>query len=185
MTQSQHPNGLSRRALLAGSTALGFSTILLPRTARASVAVEEILGGYKHAGGDKERRALQAAIDDVVAGLGVVSREVARARLERANPIPSSLVLAADKQSLMLAYDAELYSAPLSGKTVKVRSSAGEEMELHVDMTKTSVDQVFSAEDASRTNRLHMVDGKLAIDVVVSAPQLPKALSYRLTYTRS
>jgi hypothetical protein len=185
MTQPHQSQGLSRRALIAGSAAFGVATLLLPRSAHAGVSIEEILGGYKHAGGDKERHALEAAIDDVVSGLSIVTREVARVRLQHANPIPSSLVLAADKQSLMLAYDSELYAAPLDGKTVKVRSSAGEDMLLHVELSKTSVDQIFAADDTSRTNRFHTIDGKLGVDVIVSAPQLPKALSYRLTYARS
>jgi hypothetical protein len=141
-----------------------------------------MLGAYRHLGGANERVALDAAIDGVVADLGIVARGVARQRLFRANPIPKSLVLAADKRSLMLAYDAELFTAPLVGTPAKVRCSTGEEVDLRLVHAKGGFDLVFSTEGKSRTNHLSRQDGALLVDVTVRAEGLPRALTYRLTY---
>lgn len=184
MTQFSSDSRFSRRIILVGAGAAA-GAALFPRDARAALKVDALLGGYKHAGGEKERQALAAAIEDVVGRMSSLVREVARDRLKAANPIPSSLTLAADKKSFMLAYDEELFAAPLDGTAVNVRASTGEQMSLKIQLTESSLNQLFSAEDKARENKLQLASGKLLIDVKVRATQLPKALSYQLTYARA
>jgi hypothetical protein len=184
MTQFSSGNRISRRIVLIGAGAAA-GAALFSREAHAALSVDALLGAYKHAGGDKERQALSAAIEDVVGRMSSLVREVARERLKAANPIPQSLTLAADKKSFMIAYGEELFAAPLDGTAVNVRASTGEQMALKIQLTESSLNQLFSCEDKARENRLQLAGNKLVIDVKVRAVQLPKPLSYRLTYARA
>lgn len=184
MAEPQLSAVMSRRALLLGAAGAG-ALVVVPRVALADANVDALLGGWSFAGGQAERDALAKAITDAVAPISVLVRKVARERLEQANPIPAKLTLAADKLSFMLAYDAELFAAPLDGKAVKVKTSAGEELSLRVHVAGAAVDQTFSGEDKSRKNHLVVKDDELAIDVIVKAAELPKPMTYRLTYKRT
>ncbi len=175
---------ISRRTLFAGAAAFSVAG-LLPRIARADAGTAPALAGsYRFAGGDGERRALERAIDKAVDGVSVFVREVARDRLENANPVPSQLTVGVDDSTLTLAYGEESFTAPLDGRTVRIKAHGGEELQLRLEPSKTFVDQVFSSEDGSRTNRLRPSGDKLLVEVVVRAPKLEKALVYRLTYAR-
>ena len=77
----------SRRDVLIATGAVSLSA-LVPRELLAAEGDEKpLLGSYKHSGGDKDREARDQAIDDVVAGMNIVSRTIARlhavARLRR------------------------------------------------------------------------------------------------------
>jgi hypothetical protein len=184
MSKERAAFAVSRRSLFAGAAAITVSG-LLPRIARADAgSAPALAGSYRFAGGDAERRALQQAIDKAVDRVSVFVREVARDRLENANPVPSELTLGVDDSTLTLAYGAESFTAPLDGRTVRIKARGGEEMQLRLEPSKTFVDQVFSSEDGSRTNRLRPSGDKLVVEVVVRAPKLEKALVYRLTYAR-
>jgi hypothetical protein len=176
--------GVRRRSLLLG-TLSGAGALLVGTEAHAANIVETLLGAYRHADPEKERRDVAAAIEEVVNQMSSLVRSTAREKLKAANPIPASLVIAADKQSFMLAYDGELFAAPLDGKPVKVKSKAGEEMALQLTVAKSAVEQRFWSEDKSRRNGFAFSDWKLVIAVTVEATLLPKPLQYRLTYSRT
>ncbi len=184
MSEQQQPFVLTRRSIILAGAAFG-AVALAPRIARADAAVDELLGAWTFSGGKAERDALEKAIDDAVGSISVLVRKLAREKLQQANPVPEKLTFAADKLSLMLAYDGELFAAPLDGKAVQVKTSAGEALALRIEREGGNVDQVFAGEGKSRKNRLLAKGEKLTIDVTVRAEELPKPMRYRLTYKRS
>lgn len=183
---SQSPSSPpSRRAALFALIA-GSGAILCPRFSYASPnEIAAMLGGYKHAGGKKERQRVASAIEDVVSRMSLFVRGVARDRLRAANPVPPSLLLSADARSFVLCYRDERFAAPLDGSAVTVRSRDGEAMSLRVALGDKAVSQRFFCEGKSRENRFRLEDERLIVDVKVVAEQLPKVLAYRLTYTRA
>ena len=76
-------------------------------------AVKPYLGSFHWVGGDKEREARDKAIDDVVSGMNLLARDVARSKLKSANPIPKRLILTADARSLTVDNGLRAYTGPL------------------------------------------------------------------------
>jgi len=147
--------------------------------------LDPFVGRFRHSGGDKEREARDKAIDDVVAGMSIVVRGIARDRLKEANPICAKLAFAATAKDLTVAMDARAYTGPRNGGKVKVKGVTGDELEMHYAITTGRVEQVFAAEEKGRTNRFSLTEDTVSMRVRVHATQLPKDLVYTLTYTRA
>ncbi len=170
-----------RRVLLLLCTA-GAS---LSGIARADAdPLDPFVGRFRHSGGDKERQARDKAIDDVVAGMNVLVRGIARDRLKEANPIARVLSFAATSKDLTVTMDARSYTGPRDGKKVRVKGITGDELDMHYAIARFRVDQIFSAEERGRTNRFSLDEEVVSMRIRVHATQLPKDLIYTLTYTR-
>jgi hypothetical protein len=148
-------------------------------------AIKPFLGSYRHAGGDKEREDRDKAIDDVVAGMNVFARGIARDRLKASNPIAAKLEMSADAKALTIAMDTRSYTAPLDGSWVKVKAITGDEMDMRFKIADSILDQIFSGDERGRVNAFRPSSGKLVMNVRVHASKLPKDLVYKLTYERS
>lgn len=148
-------------------------------------AVSSYVGQFRHVGGDTDREARDKAIDDVVSGMNGLIRGIARTRLIDANPIAERLGLVADASSLTVTMDKLSYTGPLDGGKVKVKSITGDDMDMHYEITKESLTQVFEGDGRGRVNIFTLgTEGRLLLKVRVYAEQLPKDLIYRLGYER-
>jgi hypothetical protein len=184
MTDSRAPHRIDRRAFLLG--AAGVAVFAATSSAHAADAPQlaDVLGAFEHVGGDAERQAVAAAIEDVVRDMSALVRPLARARLIEANPVPASLSLKSDGKRVTLAYAEEAYVAPLDGTPADVVTHAGDEMKLRASWRKGTLHQLFTGDEKSRTNLFRREGDKLAIYVTVQASALPKELVYRLSYAR-
>lgn len=182
----QHPVHLRRRSFLVGA-AVTAATLVAPAAFASGVdpALARLLGQFRHAGGDAERRALRDAIEDVVRDMSSIARPVARARLIEANPVPETLSLRSDGRVVTLAYAAESYTAALDGTPARVVTTAGDAMTLKVRLDGKTLRQTFSADDKARINLLRLEGDRLAVYVQVQAALLSRELVYRLTYDRA
>ena len=119
------------------------------RLSRAALAAEDdataYLGAFRHAGGDKERAARDAAIDDVVAGMSFLVRRIARERLQSANPIASDLAFSKSPTTLTVVMDKRSFTGPLDGSKTRVKSISGDDMDMSYDISKKSLAQKFEA----------------------------------------
>ncbi len=181
--QAHHP---TRRQLCAAAAA-GAAAAWLP--APPALAAEPhhaaFLGSYKHSGGKADLDARDRAIDDVVKGMNVFARGIARDRLKESNPIARAMVFSASDKALTIAMDQRAYTAPLDGSKVKVKGITGDELDLHLVLAAGSLKQVFSAEDKGRINSFSFSGSTLLMHVRVHAEKLPKDLLYKLSYERS
>lgn len=176
---------LSRRRLLVGTGAASVSA-LLAREAWADAGNEKpFLGTYKFSGGDKERDARDAAIDDVVSSMNIVSRTIARERLKSANVIAAVVAITSDGTSLTISLDSRVYTAPLAGTSVKVTGITGDKLDLSYVLSTTSIEQRFSGDGKGRVNTFTKSGDQLTMSVRVHATQLPKDLKYKLTYKKA
>mgnify|MGYP000922475151 CR=1 FL=1 len=146
--------------------------------------VTAFLGAYQYAGGDKERKLRDKAIDDVVAGMNVIIRGIARDKLKAANPIADVLAFAATATNLTVKMDARSHTGPRDGGRVKVKGITGDELEMRYAIRPLRIDQIFTGEDKGRTNAFSLAESTVAMRVRVHSTQLPKDLVYTLTYTK-
>lgn len=176
---------LSRRDVLVGTGAASLSA-LVPRELLAAEGDEKpFLGSYKHSGGDKDREARDQAIDDVVSGMNIVSRTIARDRLKSANVIAAAIGITSDGTSLTISLDTRVYTAPLSGGTVKVTGITGDKLDLSYALSTGKIEQRFSGEGKGRVNAFTKSGDQLTMNVRVYSTQLPKELKYKLTYKKA
>ena len=78
-------------SLIAGDEATATNT-----AHAASEQADRFVGSYAFAGGERERAALDAAIDEVVAEMNFLVRDVARSKLRESNPIPDNVTIELD-----------------------------------------------------------------------------------------
>lgn len=173
-----------RRAVLAATGAASLAALLPGEALAAEGGEKAFLGGYKHGGGDKEREARDAAIDDVVSGMNIVSRTIARERLRSANAIPAKITFASDGTSLTVSLDGRVYTAPLAGTSVKVTGITGDKLDLSYAISSGKIEQRFSGDGKGRVNTFTKSGDQLVMSVRVYATQLPKDLRYKLTYKK-
>lgn len=146
--------------------------------------VDKVLGCHAFAGGDKERKALAEAIDEVASDFNFVLRPIVRSRLEEANPVIERLCLARRGDAVTVSLDERKYSAPLSGKPVKVTGITGDELALHLKVGKTSLWQIFQGDEGGRINGFGSTEsGNVEMKVRVFSERLPRDLIYTLTYS--
>lgn len=148
--------------------------------------VGEIVGRYRFVGGEAERAAREAAIDQVVSDMNVIVRGTARRRLAAASEIPAGLSLSLRGDLLTVRLPEGAYAAPLDGSVVKVAGPSGDPVSLrHQLVGDAGVRQHFDSDDGRRVNLCEpLADGRLRIHVTLHSPKLPKPLRYAMTFAR-
>jgi hypothetical protein len=146
--------------------------------------VRSLEGKYGYSGGEAERKALEDAVDDVVSEMNPFVREIARRRLLAANEIAQTLEVQVEGAHVTVAFDERSYTAELGGPAVKVTGVTGKRLSLTHRLKGDKLVQKFDGAGGGRTNVFDNNDQRVRINVKVSSDQLPKPLSYRLTFKR-
>jgi hypothetical protein len=177
---------IARRRFLRTLGACAAAAILLPKEVFASAAdtVKAFLGSFNHAGGDKERAARDKAIEDVVDDMSIFARGIARDKLKEANPIASTLKFAESGGSLTVTLGKRTYTAPLDGRSVKVKAINGDDMDMKYKVGENRIEQIFSGDEKGRINTFKLDGDTVTMHVRIHAEALPKDLVYKLTYAR-
>ena len=176
-------SAIRRREILSGLAAL------LPVAAVPSLAfadnspVKSFVGTYAYAGDAAERKARDAAIDDVVSSMTPIARGIARDKLQEATAIPSHVVFAADTKNLTVT-EKEPLTAPLDGSPVDVKGYDDSDMKLTYEIAKDQIVQKLSGDGKGRKTNYALDAASLRVHVHVYAKQLPKPLDYDLTFAR-
>lgn len=158
-----------------------------PQSAQAVPAnLDAWVGTYHHTGGQAERDAVLAAIEDVVGEMNIIARGIARDRLQESNPVPKAVTVRGEDESLIIAFDDREYAAPIDGTGVKVVGVTGETLDYRVEVSEDRIRQHFIGSKGSRANTIQRRGDKgLRIQVKVSSGSLPKPLEYTLTLERA
>ena len=176
-------SAMRRRDILYGIAAL------IPVAASPSLAfadsspVKSFVGTYEYAGDAAERKARDAAIDDVVSSMTAIARGIARDKLQEATAIPSHVIFAADTKNLTVTEKAPL-TAPLDGSAVDVKGYDDSDMKLTYEIGKDQIVQKLSGDGKGRKTNYTLDSASLRVHVHVYAKQLPKPLDYDLTFAR-
>jgi hypothetical protein len=176
---------VSRRSVLVAAGVVSLA-VLLPGELQAAEGDEKpFVGSYAFNGGDKEREAVDKAIDDVVSGMNILSRTIAREKLKSTNVVPAAIKISSDGTNLTISLDSRVYTAPLSGTSVKVTGITGDKLDLSYAVSEGKIEQRFSGEGRGRVNTFTRNGDKITMSVRVYSTQLPKDLKYKLTYKKS
>lgn len=183
--KSDNVASLSRRELLLATGAASL-VVALPRELLAADGAEKAyVGSYKYAGGDKEREARDAAIEDVISGMNILTRTIARDRLKSAMATAAAISIASDATNLTITHDSLVYAAPLTGGSVKVTGITGDKLNLSYAISSAKIDQKFSGDQGGRVNTFTKNGDQLLMNVRVYSDKLPKDLKFKLTYKKA
>jgi hypothetical protein len=142
-------------------------------------------GVWRFAGGDAERRALEASVARTVQGMGWIVEGIAAARLRERSPIPEVVTIRV--QGGVVEYTGvrgRLYRTPADGTMIQAQNPQGEPITLSTRVQGAVMTRVGARADGSRREVLRVQGDTLTIEGTVSSPRLPRPLTYRLTYRR-
>ncbi len=144
---------LSRRTLLE-AWGVGLIAAAVPGFALGQDDVHAMLGTFDFSGGDKERQALDAAIEVIVGEMTPIARPIARDKLRKGCTISSAIIASSADKTLTIRLDDGTYTAPLDGTAVKVKMAFGEEMALSYRVGAGAITQQFTGDEKGRTNEV-------------------------------
>ena len=130
---------------------------------------------------------IAAAINHTVAVMNFIMRPIARSRLSKLNPAYKKVAIAiSDKEVLVKLDEREPIHMPPGGKPAPWTREDGEKFMVAAQVTRDQLIQTFKNEDGERTNVFTLSpDGKsLALSATVKSPQLPKPLTYAISFGR-
>jgi hypothetical protein len=156
-----------------------------PVAEESAEALGALAGAYAFAGGKAEREALEAAVDDVIADMNPLVRMIARRRLLAANEIAGKLTIRADGREVTVAFNERAYTAVVGGPAVEVTGITGDRLALTHRLEGRKLVQRFDGTRGDRRNVLVLRSARIRLHVRVESDQLPRPLSYTLTFERA
>jgi len=133
-----------------------------------------------------DRSGINAAIEQAAAKMNWLVAGVARGRLSKTNPLYHRIEIRNSGSQISVQYDQRKpILMPADGQLVKWTREDGEVFDVSAQIVGTQLTQTYKAQDGQRVNVFSLQpDGTLRLDVTITSPQLPSAVSYTLNYTR-
>lgn len=177
----------SRRVALACAVV---PTSLLARPARAAPGsvVTDIAGVFKYAGGKRERDRFRGAVEDVVAGLNMLLRPIARGKLlESQAPAPTLTVGLEGAMATVQRAGKPAVRAQIDGPATKWKNQYGGlfKIRMRAKNERTLALTFDGTSSHSESTYGLSKDGKtLTLRTKIADPRLPKSLAFSYTYRR-
>jgi hypothetical protein len=147
--------------------------------------VDRFAGTYRFVGGERERKAWEEAIEDVVVEMNLIVRGMARKRIRETNRIADEIAVERRDNQLSLRLDDHNYTAPIDGPSHGKVSGGGDGVKILHNVEHGQIQQTFLGEDGGRVNTFSMgKDGRMRVRVRVFSDRLPRDLRYQLTYEK-
>lgn len=144
--------------------------------------IKKFIGTYRWVGGTPEQRVLWQRIESIANTFNFIAKGIVRDKLAAGNMIAKEIRIEADAETLVIYRDKTNVSGPLDGGMTKVKSSTGEMMDMSFKVEGDEIVQTSTGINKGRVNRYELKDGKLVLHTRVHSTQLPKELTYELTY---
>ncbi|MFW5921511.1 MAG: hypothetical protein ACOCUS_06700, partial [Polyangiales bacterium] len=177
----------TRRASVAAILLAAALTCTAVRPAQATEpadTVEELAGIYRNEAEERNRRARNEAIDEVVGEMSFLVRGIARNRLEDANPLDRRIAIRTSGEHLTVSFDDRSYTARLGGSGRLVEGITGDELRLTFRVRGDRLFQRFDGGDKGRLNVFERQDdGDLVLAITIWADRLPSNVRYSLRYS--
>ena len=155
--------------------------------APATAARDRFAGSYAFVGGQKQKDALEAAIDKATDDMSFITRPIARSRLRDKTQIRATMGFAfAGGNITWTASDVGPATSPEDGSFGSYKSGS-DTLKLSQKVNAGGqLIQSFVAEDGSRKNTYTLSpDGKtLTVNVIMTSTKLPAPVVYALTYQK-
>ena len=158
---------------------------LVPVLAVLSLSAQEsaISGTWRQTRSDD----IAAAINATVADMNFIKRPIARGRLAKVNPSYQKLMIAISDKEVLVKFDdrAPIHMLP-NGQPSPWTREDGDKFMVAAQVGKDQMIQTFKNDEGERTNVYKLSpDGKsLTMTATVKSPQLPKPLTYAITFGR-
>jgi len=155
-------------------------------TAMAVGATENTLAG-NYVLDRAKSGSVPAAVDTCVSHLNVFKRGIARYRLEKTNVPPEKISISLKESAIEITQGSDpVASCAKDGKPSHWTDRSGETFQLTCQREGNRLVQIFKGEDGQSKNEYSLnADGtELWLKVMVSSPELPQPLTYRLAYHR-
>ena len=158
---------------------------LVPVLATLSLAAQEpsLSGTWTQVRADD----IAAAINATVADMNFIKRPIARGRLTKLNPAYRKVVITLGAQEVLIKLDErDAIHMPADGKSAPWTREDGDKFQVAAQVSKDQLIQTFKNSEGERTNLFKLSpDGKtLTMTATVKSPQLPKPLTYSITFGR-
>lgn len=155
--------------------------------APAAAPKDRFAGNYTFVGGQKQKDALEAAIDKATDDMSFITRPIARSRLREKTKIRATMGFAFGGGNITwTASDVPAAVSPEDGSYGSYKSGS-DTLKLSQKINAAGqLLQSFVAEDGSRKNTYTLsADGKtLTVNIVLTSSKLPAPVSYALTYQK-
>jgi hypothetical protein len=161
-----------------------------PAAAPAPPAVDPHVlyaGSYSFVGGDRERNAINAAIERATDGLNFIIRPIANDRIRGASPVPGAVTIRFPPgQVEVLAITGRIWRSPENGPAVPGQGVTGDPVRITSRWENGHLVQILATDEGARRNDYILnADGRtLTLRVTTSSPRLPRSVIYDLTYRR-
>jgi len=158
---------------------------LVPVLAIMSLSAQEstLSGTWTQAKADD----IAAAINTTVADMNFIKRPIARGRLAKLNPAYKKVVIAISSQEVLIKFDErDSIHMPAGGASAPWTREDGDKFMVAAQVGKDQLIQTFKNEEGERTNIFRLSpDGKsLTMSATIKSPQLPKPLTYSISFGR-
>ena len=128
-----------------------------------------------------------AAIQNTVEEMNFIKRPIARKRLTKLNPVYKKVVISISDKEVMVKFDERdtIHMLP-GGKSAPWTREDGDKFMVAAQVSKDQMIQTFKNDEGERTNVFKLsADGRtLTMTATVKSPQLPKPLTYSISFTR-
>lgn len=127
------------------------------------------------------------AIDGVVARMPIWKRPFARFRLSRTAEPPQRITISQSSAEIGITMDSNPPTrSPADGTVVDWITPAGEKMRVSTTWEAGRLKRIFEANDGRRvdTFSVNPAGDMLILDVVISGPELPLPLAYKVVFRR-
>ena len=130
---------------------------------------------------------ISKAIETTIADMNFVKRPIARSRLTKTNEAPMQVEVHQNAGKVGITVGKVKHpNLTLGASAIAWTTPTGEAVQLSVKPNASGLEEYFQGEDGSKKNSFTLsADGQiLSLNVLVTSPQLPKPLTYRLVFLR-
>ena len=149
------------------------------------VDADRFVGRYAFAGGEAQRAALRQAIEDLVAQLNAMIRNMAREKIAETNPVFDVISIERNGDELVLKYDGLTNACKLDGSASEVKGIDGGTLTCRLSMDGEALVHRVKGSRGGRVNTFTVnKSGKLTMKTRIHSKMMPADLLYTLTFAR-
>jgi hypothetical protein len=146
---------------------------------------DRFVGRYTFAGGEAQRAALSQAIEELVAQLNAMIRNMAREKITETNPVFDTVSIERKGDELVLKYGSLTNACKLDGSPSEVEGIDGSTLTCRLAMDGGALVHRVKGSRGGRVNTFTIgKNGRLTMKTRIHSKMMPADLLYTLTFKR-
>lgn len=153
--------------------------------AAAEEGVERFAGTWRYAGSAQSgTQIISRAVDRTVDPMNIFVRAIAAGRLRDKNPLVRRITITVTGETVNVDFDGNRSYRTTLGQWRR-HTFDGDSINVQFRYQRGSLVQLFRTDGGSRRNVYRMMpNGQMRLEVTVQSDQLPRDMTYRLSYRR-